>query len=115
MQITGRLISITNYRSGAKKDGSGDWKSCELVVEQNNEYKDKILLKAMGRAVDDVKGKENNEVVVEFSIKAHEYNGKWYNDLTVRSLNFPALYSDEREVDMNQEAEETPETNSLPF
>ena len=113
MQVTGRLISVTNPRSGAKKDGSGDWKSCELVVEQNNEYKDKILLKAMGQAVDDVKGKENNEVEVEFTIKAHEYNNKWYNDIMVRSLRFPSLYSDEREVDMNQEAAEEPD--GLPF
>ena len=112
MQVTGRLISVTNPRSGAKKDGSGDWKSCELVVEQNNEYKDKILLKAMGQAVDDVKGKENNEVEVEFTIKAHEYNGKWYNDIMVRSLRFPALYSDEKEEDMSQIGDEE---NSLPF
>jgi hypothetical protein len=120
MQIKGRLISITNQRSGPKKDGSGNWKSCELVVEQDNKYKDKVLLTAWGQAVDDVKGKENNEVEVEFSISAREYNSKWYNDLTIRSLKFPALYSDERQVDMNQEANEVPEPGKeeepdLPF
>src|SRR4030042_4312747 len=118
MQTSGRLISILPTRTGEKKTG-GTWKTCDVVVEQDTKNKDKILLTAWGDAVDDLKGKENQQVEVGFSISAREYKSKWYNSCAIWKLRFPELYNDVREEpDMNQEASEVPnppDDNSLPF
>jgi hypothetical protein len=107
MQTKGRLLSITPIRSGKKEDGT-EWKTCDLVVEQDTPKKDKILLTVWGDVVDQVQRKENNEVEVEFFVKAREYKGKWYNSCVVKMLNFPTVYNDERPQD-------EPEGNDLPF
>jgi hypothetical protein len=114
MEIQGNLISILPERSGVK-DGV-EWKNCELIVEQKNKKKDKILLVAWGQAVDDVKGKENNEVEVSFYISAREYKGRWYNQCTIGQIRFPGLYNDIKpDTDMSQELVGVPEGDNLPF
>jgi hypothetical protein len=114
MEIQGRLISILPERSGTKADGTS-WKTCELVVEQNNKKKDKILLTAWGQTVDDIAHKENNEVEVTFYISAREYKGRWYNQCTIGQIKFPGLYNDEKPVDMNQDVPDPDDGSGPPF
>lgn len=88
MQIEGKVIWI-----GELSDKSnGTYKSIDFVIETEEQYPQKASITIFGKAheqhgfkaerfFDEVSvGQKLN---VEFNLKAREYNGKYYNDLSL--------------------------------
>lgn len=84
MQFTGRVLAITNQRSG--QSAKGEWMAMDFVMEENSvQYPKKIALTAMGDP-SKVQGfgiEIGASLCVQFDINAREYNGRWYNDMRV--------------------------------
>jgi hypothetical protein len=89
MIFKGRVINVGTLQSGVGKEGN-EWASIEVVVEDEAQYPNSAVFKLF-------KNKENVKYVksftsdypigtlveVDFNLKSKEYNGKFYNELSI--------------------------------
>lgn len=80
MDIQGKIIVALPERSGVS--ARGEWKSQSFVVETHDAYPRKMVFDVFGA---DRLARFNiqvgQEVTVSFDIDAHEYNGRWFNNI----------------------------------
>ncbi|MCR5131214.1 MAG: DUF3127 domain-containing protein [Prevotella sp.] len=93
MELQGRVIAETAERSGTS--ARGEWKVKGFVIETHEQFPKKMLFEVFGA---DRLARFNiqvgQEVLVSFDIDAHEYNGRWFNNIRafdVRQVD-PAQY-----------------------
>ena len=73
-------------QSGVSQRSGNPWKSREYVVEIPGQYPRKICFKVFGEdRLKQFNLRKDEEVTVQFDIDAHEYNGRWFNE--VRAYN----------------------------
>lgn len=85
MEIQGRIIAVLPLREGTSSKGA--WQSQEYVVETHDQYPKKLVFNVFG--VDKINQfaiKQGEELKVSFDIDAHEYNGRWFNNIRVWSV-----------------------------
>lgn len=86
MEIKGKIYYVGQVETGKSEKTGNEWQRQNFVVEvQSGMYYKKISLSIMGQNLQRfghliVAGKSVN---VSFDINAKEYNGRWYNELTV--------------------------------
>lgn len=82
MQIQGNIVKVFEPRSGTSSSGK-QWSSLDFVVEMPGQYTRRVVLNIFGeeriKALAPKVGEVN--VVVDFDIDAHEYNGRFYNEI----------------------------------
>ena len=82
MQIQGNIVKVFEPRSGTSSSGK-QWSSLDFVVEVPGQYARRIALNIFGeeriKALAPKEGEVN--VVVDFDIDAHEYQGRWFNNI----------------------------------
>ena len=84
MEITGILVKKTSDREGVSKQSGMPWKICEYLIEIPGQFPRHINFRVsdgqVGRIArfDSLVGKT---VTVSFDIDAHEYEGRWFNEL----------------------------------
>lgn len=84
MEIRGILVQKLGESSGTSKKTGMPWENAEFLVEIPGDYTRKINFKVRDgqynliKRFDELVGKV---VVVSFEIDAHEYNGRWYNEV----------------------------------
>ena len=80
MELQGKIIVALPERSGTS--ARGEWKSQSFVVETHDAYPRKMVFDVFGS---DRLARFNiqvgQEVMVSFDIDAHEYNGRWFNNI----------------------------------
>lgn len=87
MELTGTIIAIMPAKSGVSARTGNPWMTQEYVIEVPGQYTKKCVFGIFGE--DRIKqfniqsGEQN--VTVQFDIDAHEYNGRWFNE--VRAYN----------------------------
>lgn len=93
MELQGKVIAETPERSGTS--ARGEWKVKGYVIETHEQYPKKMVFEVFGA---DRLARFNiqvgQEVLVSFDIDAHEYNGRWFNNIRafdVRQVD-PAQY-----------------------
>lgn len=82
MEISGKVIYVSDIERGVSQRTGNTWESLSFVVETNDRYPQKAALKLFGQdriAKNPVK--LGDEVNVSFDINAREYNGRWFNSL----------------------------------
>ena len=80
MELSGRIIAVLPERSGMS--ARGEWKVQSFVIETHEQYPHKMVFSVFGaERLQRFNIKENNEVTVFFDIDAHEYQGRWFNDI----------------------------------
>ncbi|MCQ2051523.1 MAG: DUF3127 domain-containing protein [Bacteroidaceae bacterium] len=82
MELTGKIISVLEPRSGKSQASGKDWMTQEYVIETHDQYPKKMVFNIFGE--DKIKQAAINpgdEVTVSFDVNAREYNGRWYNDI----------------------------------
>lgn len=80
MDITGKIIAVLPERSGTS--ARGEWKVQSFVVETKGDYPRKMVFSVFGaERLQRFNIKANDEVTVFFDIDAHEYQGRWFNDI----------------------------------
>ena len=60
----------------------GPWKSQQYVIETHDQYPKKMVFDIFGaERIDQFAIKAGEEILVSFDVDAHEYNGRWFNNI----------------------------------
>lgn len=84
MELTGILLKQTSLKEGVSKQNGNPWKIAEYLVEVPGQYTRHAVFRVsdgtVGRIArfDSLIGKM---VTVSFDIDAHEYEGRWFNEV----------------------------------
>ena len=82
MELTGKIIAEFNERGGVSSRTGNEWKAKSYVIEVPGEYPRKMVFDVFG--VDRLQAfniQIGETLTVSFDIDAHEYNGRWFNDI----------------------------------
>jgi hypothetical protein len=85
LEVKGVIETILPIETGAKKDGSGDWKKQQFTVRTQEEYNNLYCFEVFGDIKVENFGKYNKvgqDVTVEFNVSTNEYKGKYYTSLS---------------------------------
>lgn len=83
MELTGTIIAVLPVKSGVSARTGNPWMIAEYVLEVPGQYPKKFCFTIFGE--DRIKqfniqsGEQN--VTVQFDIDAHEFNGRWFNEI----------------------------------
>ncbi|MCR5679686.1 MAG: DUF3127 domain-containing protein [Prevotella sp.] len=82
MDLTGKIIAILEPRSGVSARNGNSWMSQEYVIEVPGQYPRKMVFTVFGEdRIKQFNIQAGEEITVQFDIDAHEYNGRWFNDI----------------------------------
>ena len=82
MELTGKIIAEFNERGGVSNRTGNEWKAKSYVLEVPGDYPRKCVFDVFG--VDRLQAfniQIGETLTVHFDIDAHEYNGRWFNDV----------------------------------
>lgn len=80
MEITGKIIHVLPERSGMS--ARGEWKVQSFVVETQEQYPRKMVFDVFGaERLQRFNITGGDMVTVCFDIDAHEYQGRWFNNI----------------------------------
>ena len=86
MEVTGKIRAVIPAQSGVSQRTGNTWMSQEYVMDYfwwpNQTQPSQMLFKVFGE--DRIKQwnlQLNDEVKITFHIEAHEYDGRWFNEV----------------------------------
>ena len=82
MELTGKIIAEFNERGGVSNRTGNEWKAKSYVIEVPGDYPRKCVFDVFG--IDRLQAfniQIGETLTVHFDIDAHEYNGRWFNDI----------------------------------
>lgn len=80
MELQGKVIAVLPERSGVS--ARGEWKSQDYVIETHDQYPRKMVFGGFGAdRISRFNIQVGQEVTVSFDIDAHEYQGRWFNNI----------------------------------
>jgi len=81
MDIQGKVIAALPEKTGVS--AKGEWKVQEYVIETHEAYPHKMVFSVFGAdRIARFNIQVGQEVMVSFDIDAHEYQGRWFNDIS---------------------------------
>ena len=85
MELSGKIIAVLPAQSGTSKSGN-QWMTQFYVIEVPGQYTKKCLFSVFGAdRIQQFNIQMGEMLTINFDIDAHEYNGKWFNE--VRAYN----------------------------
>lgn len=82
MEVTGKIIAILQPKSGVSQKSGNAWYTQEFVIEIPGQYTRKMVFNIFGEdKVREANIRMGDDVTVHFDIDAHEYNGRWFNEI----------------------------------
>ena len=82
MEVTGKLIAAMPTQSGVSQRTGNSWMSREYVIEIPGQYPKKVCFKIFGEdRLKQFNLRKDETVTVQFDIDAHEFNGRWFNEI----------------------------------
>ena len=91
MELLGKVVYISEPRSGVSKTTGNPWKMQDFVIETINEqFPHKMVFNVFGEDKLNQFNIQMGEVInVFFDINGREYNGRWYNDIRAWKIERP--------------------------
>ena len=87
MEITGKIIAVLEKQSGTSKRTGNQWSSQEYVIETHEQYPRKCCFRVFGDdKINQFAIKAAEELTVSIDIDAHEYQGRWFNQVNAWSV-----------------------------
>jgi len=87
MDLTGKVIAILPANSGVSARTGNAWMSQEYVIEVPGQYPRKCLFRIFGEdRIKQFNIQPGEEITVQFDIDAHEYNGRWFNEIRAYNI-----------------------------
>lgn len=87
MELTGKVIAILPANSGISARTGNSWMSQEYVIEVPGQYPRKMLFRLFGEdRIKQFNIQAGEEITVQFDIDAHEYNGRWFNEIRAYNI-----------------------------
>jgi len=87
MDLTGRIIAVLPAQSGVSARTGNSWMSQDYVIEVPGQYPKRCVFRIFGE--DRIKQHNiqlNEDLTVQFDIDAHEYQGRWFNDIRAYNI-----------------------------
>ena len=82
MDLTGKIIAVLPANSGVSSRTGNPWMSQEYVIEVPGQYPRKCVFRIFGEdRIKQFNIQNGEDVTVSFDIDAHEYNGRWFNEI----------------------------------
>ena len=82
MELTGRIIAVLQPQSGVSARTGNNWMSQEYVIEVPGQYPRKCMFRIFGEdRIKQFNIQQGEDLTVQFDIDAHEFNGRWFNDI----------------------------------
>ncbi len=82
MDLTGKIIAVLPASSGVSARTGNPWMSQDFVIEVPGQYPKKCLFRIFGEdRLKQFNIQMGEELTVSFDIDAHEFNGRWFNDI----------------------------------
>ena len=82
MELTGKIIAVMPAQSGTSQRTGNTWMTQQYVLEVPGMYPKKMVFEVFGE--DKIKKfnvQQGMDATVSFEIDAHEYNGRWFNEV----------------------------------
>ena len=82
MDLTGRIIAVLAAQSGVSARTGNSWMSQDYVIEVPGQYPKRCVFRVFGEdRIKQFNIQMNEDVTIQFDIDAHEYQGRWFNDI----------------------------------
>ncbi len=82
MELTGKIIAVMPANSGVSTRTGNPWMSQEYVIEVPGQYPRKCVFRLFGEdRIKQFNIQQGEDITVSFDIDAHEYNGRWFNEI----------------------------------
>lgn len=82
MELTGKIIAVMPANSGTSQRTGQTWMSQQYVLEVPGMYPKRMVFEVFGEdRIRSFNIQKDQDVVVSFEIDAHEYNGRWFNEI----------------------------------
>lgn len=82
MEMSGRIIKVLEARGGTSARTGNAWKVQSFVLETQEQYPRHLCFEVFGEdKITLFNIQEGQELTVSFDIDAHEYQGRWYNQI----------------------------------
>ena len=93
MELEGKITVVMPAQSGVSQSTGNQWMSQEYVMayywfpnQTNPSY---IVMRVFGEdRIKQFNLQPNDEVKVRFHVEAHEYNGRWFNEIRLDGVTF---------------------------
>ena len=82
MELTGRIIAVIPAQSGVSARTGNSWMSQDYVIEVPGQYPRRCVFRLFGEdRIKQFNIQNGEDLTVQFDIDAHEFNGRWFNDI----------------------------------
>lgn len=82
MELTGKIIAVMPANSGTSQRTGQTWMSQQYVLEVPGMYPKRMVFEVFGEdRIRSFNIQNGQDVVVSFEIDAHEYQGRWFNEV----------------------------------
>lgn len=82
MELSGKIIAALPARAGTSSRTGNQWKSQDFVIETHDQYPRRCVFTVFGEdRLKEFNIEVGKEMTVSFDLDAHEYNGRWFNDI----------------------------------
>ena len=87
MELTGKIIAVLPAQSGVSARTGNNWMSQDYVIEIPGQYPKKCLFRIFGEdRIKQFNIQQGEDLTVQFDIDAHEFNGRWFNDIRAYNI-----------------------------
>lgn len=116
MEITGKIIAVLPKQSGVSKKTGQPWESQEFVIETHEQYQKKCVFRVFGtEKLKNFNIQPNGEYTVSIDVDAHEFGGKWFNEVNAWKVAPATAQQPTQQVPTQQAAPTAPMQSDLPF
>ena len=82
MEVTGKIIAVMPANGGTSQRTGQTWMSQQYVLEVPGMYPKRMVFEVFGEdRIKKFNVQQGQEVTVSFEIDAHEFNGRWFNEV----------------------------------
>lgn len=82
MEQTGTIIAVMQAQGGTSQRTGNAWMKQEYVLEVPGQYPKKMAFSIFGEdRIKQFNIQQGEDVTIQFDIDAHEFNGRWFNDI----------------------------------
>ena len=110
MELTGKIIAVLPANSGVSARTGNPWMSQEYVIEVPGQYPKKCVFRIFGEdRIKQFNIQQGEELTVRFDFDAHEYNGRWFNQIRAFNVEKSGLQTQIVDVVMPHGATQAPQ------
>lgn len=90
MEMTGRITAVLEARGGTSARTGNAWKVQSYVLETMEQYPRHLCFEVFGEdKINTFNIQMGQELTVFFDVDAHEYQGRWYNQIRAWKVEAP--------------------------